>query len=95
MELFEIRGGGPLGGQLLPPRMRGVGWVGPRTVRGVSTEPQGSRGGWLTYTNSSPSICRSVPLTRDDWRPSSRGSTSQRWILASNLLLWITRMRPA
>jgi hypothetical protein len=31
---------------------------------GVSTEPQGSRGGWLTYTNSSPSICRSVPLAR-------------------------------
>jgi hypothetical protein len=26
---------------------------------GVSTEPQGNRGGWLTYTNSSPPICKS------------------------------------
>jgi hypothetical protein len=24
---------------------------------GGITEPQGRRGGWLTYTNSSPSIC--------------------------------------
>jgi hypothetical protein len=35
--------------------------------------PQGVGGGWLTYTNSSPWICRSVPLTRDDWRPAVQG----------------------
>jgi hypothetical protein len=50
--------------------------VGGRALNrgGVSTEPQGGRGGWLTYTNSSPSICRSVPLTRDDWRPPHPGT---------------------